>query len=43
LPPRPGFAPTPAEPRERMSGNICHCGAYSNVIEAISDVAESAT
>jgi len=24
---------------ERMSGNICRCGAYSNIIEAISDVA----
>ncbi|MET0364169.1 MAG: aldehyde dehydrogenase iron-sulfur subunit PaoA, partial [Sphingobium sp.] len=26
------------EVRERMSGNICRCGAYSNIIEAISDV-----
>ncbi len=26
--------------RERMSGNICRCGAYSNIIEAISEVAE---
>ncbi|HTN42092.1 MAG TPA: aldehyde dehydrogenase iron-sulfur subunit PaoA [Asticcacaulis sp.] len=26
------------ELRERMSGNICRCGAYSNIIEAISDV-----
>ena len=25
--------------RERMSGNICRCGAYSNIIEAISEVA----
>ena len=31
--------PTPAELRERMSGNICRCGAYSNIIEAINDVA----
>ncbi|MDX2205910.1 MAG: aldehyde dehydrogenase iron-sulfur subunit PaoA [Hyphomicrobiaceae bacterium] len=30
---------TPEELRERMSGNICRCGAYSNIIEAISDVA----
>jgi len=30
---------TEAELRERMSGNICRCGAYSNIIEAISDVA----
>jgi xanthine dehydrogenase YagT iron-sulfur-binding subunit len=28
-----------AELRERMSGNICRCGAYSNVAEAISEVA----
>ncbi|WP_252272939.1 aldehyde dehydrogenase iron-sulfur subunit PaoA [Pseudomonas subflava] len=28
-----------AELRERMSGNICRCGAYSNIIEAINDVA----
>lgn len=27
------------ELRERMSGNICRCGAYSNIIEAIRDVA----
>jgi xanthine dehydrogenase YagT iron-sulfur-binding subunit len=29
---------TPAELRERMSGNICRCGAYSNIIDAISEV-----
>jgi len=27
------------EVRERMSGNICRCGAYSNMIEAIAEVA----
>ncbi|KAB0496282.1 aldehyde dehydrogenase iron-sulfur subunit PaoA [Pseudomonas vancouverensis] len=27
------------EIQERMSGNICRCGAYSNIIEAISEVA----
>jgi xanthine dehydrogenase YagT iron-sulfur-binding subunit len=27
------------ELRERMSGNICRCGAYSNIVEAISEVA----
>jgi xanthine dehydrogenase YagT iron-sulfur-binding subunit len=27
------------ELRERMSGNLCRCGAYSNIIEAITDVA----
>lgn len=26
--------------QERMSGNICRCGAYSNIIEAMSEVAE---
>jgi xanthine dehydrogenase YagT iron-sulfur-binding subunit len=32
---------TGAELRERMSGNICRCGAYSNIIEAITEVAGS--
>jgi xanthine dehydrogenase YagT iron-sulfur-binding subunit len=31
--------PTEAEFRERMSGNICRCGAYSNIQEAIAEVA----
>jgi xanthine dehydrogenase YagT iron-sulfur-binding subunit len=31
------------EMRERMSGNICRCGAYSNIAEAIAEVAESNT
>ena len=30
---------TDAELRERMSGNICRCGAYSNIAEAITEVA----
>ena len=30
---------SPAELRERMSGNICRCGAYSNIVDAISEVA----
>jgi xanthine dehydrogenase YagT iron-sulfur-binding subunit len=30
---------TAVELRERMSGNICRCGAYSNIIEAIAEVA----
>jgi xanthine dehydrogenase YagT iron-sulfur-binding subunit len=30
---------TAAELRERMSGNICRCGAYSNIVDAISEVA----
>lgn len=32
---------TAEELRERMSGNICRCGAYSNIIDAISEVAET--
>jgi xanthine dehydrogenase YagT iron-sulfur-binding subunit len=28
------------ELRERMSGNICRCGAYSNIAEAITQVAK---
>ncbi|MCA0943859.1 aldehyde dehydrogenase iron-sulfur subunit [Salipiger pacificus] len=31
---------TEAEIRERMSGNICRCGAYSNILAAITEVAE---
>lgn len=30
--------PTNAEFRERMSGNICRCGAYSNIQDAIAEV-----
>ena len=30
---------TTDELRERMSGNICRCGAYANIIDAIHDVA----
>ncbi|MEQ8365090.1 MAG: 2Fe-2S iron-sulfur cluster-binding protein [Roseicyclus sp.] len=31
---------TDAEIRERMSGNICRCGAYANILAAITQVAE---
>ncbi|WP_426173749.1 aldehyde dehydrogenase iron-sulfur subunit PaoA [Massilia sp. TWR1-2-2] len=31
------------EIRERMSGNICRCGAYSNILDAITEVAGSTT
>ncbi|MDE0879412.1 MAG: aldehyde dehydrogenase iron-sulfur subunit [Sphingomonas bacterium] len=31
---------TVEEIRERMSGNICRCGAYSNIIDAMKEVAE---
>jgi xanthine dehydrogenase YagT iron-sulfur-binding subunit len=30
---------TATEIRERMSGNICRCGAYSNIVDAITEVA----
>ncbi len=30
---------TNLEMRERMSGNICRCGAYSNIAEAMAEVA----
>ncbi len=30
---------TNAEMRERMSGNICRCGAYSNILDAMEEVA----
>jgi xanthine dehydrogenase YagT iron-sulfur-binding subunit len=30
---------TVSELRERMSGNICRCGAYSNIVDAIVEVA----
>ncbi|MDQ1081617.1 2Fe-2S iron-sulfur cluster-binding protein [Pseudoroseomonas cervicalis] len=31
--------PEPAEIRERMSGNLCRCSAYPNIVEAIGDYA----
>ena len=34
------FAPTEMEMRERMSGNICRCGAYSNISDAMTEVAK---
>jgi xanthine dehydrogenase YagT iron-sulfur-binding subunit len=33
---------TSAELRERMSGNICRCAAYPNIVDAILEVAGSA-
>jgi xanthine dehydrogenase YagT iron-sulfur-binding subunit len=33
--------PSDLEVRERMSGNLCRCGAYSNIHEAIAEVAGS--
>lgn len=37
--PTPATTLTPAEIRERMSGNICRCGAYNGIAEAIQEVA----
>ncbi len=34
---------SPDELRERMSGNLCRCGAYSNIVEAITEVAGAST
>jgi xanthine dehydrogenase YagT iron-sulfur-binding subunit len=34
---------TKDEIRERMSGNICRCGAYPNIVDAITEVAGSPT
>ena len=36
------IALTDAEIRERMSGNICRCGSYPNIIAAIRQVADGA-
>lgn len=36
------FALTDDEIRERMSGNLCRCGAYVNIVAAIRDVAQLA-
>jgi xanthine dehydrogenase YagT iron-sulfur-binding subunit len=33
---------TNLELRERMSGNICRCGAYSNIADAVAEVAGAA-
>ncbi|MBD1391555.1 (2Fe-2S)-binding protein [Mucilaginibacter glaciei] len=35
-----GHATNREEVKELMSGNICRCGAYSNIVEAIMDVKE---
>ncbi len=34
-----GVTLTDTEIRERMSGNLCRCGAYVNIVAAIADVA----
>lgn len=35
------FALSDDEIRERMSGNLCRCGAYVNIVAAIRDVAQA--
>jgi len=37
-----GRAHTEAEIRETMSGNLCRCGAYPNIVRAIQHVMEAA-
>ena len=39
---REGRARTPDEIRELMSGNICRCGAYLNIVAAIEQVMKAA-
>ena len=41
---RPAAGPPPLtadEIRERMSGNLCRCGAYTSIVEAVARAAES--
>ena len=33
------YRPTAVEIRERMSGNLCRCGAYNNILDAVQEVA----
>jgi xanthine dehydrogenase YagT iron-sulfur-binding subunit len=36
-----GMTLTDAEIRERMSGNLCRCAAYANIVPAVAAVAEA--
>jgi xanthine dehydrogenase YagT iron-sulfur-binding subunit len=38
---REGHTGSPAEIREWMSGNICRCGAYTNIVNAVAAAARS--
>ena len=38
-----GHARSDAEIREYMSGNLCRCGAYPNIVAAVRDVAQQST
>jgi xanthine dehydrogenase YagT iron-sulfur-binding subunit len=40
---REGHANSKEEIREFMSGNICRCGAYPNIVDAIQEVKEKGT
>jgi xanthine dehydrogenase YagT iron-sulfur-binding subunit len=35
-----GHAKSDADIRELMSGNICRCGAYPNIVDAVRDVVQ---
>ena len=35
-----GHARTAEEVQEQMSGNICRCGAYANIVAAVQEVLE---
>jgi xanthine dehydrogenase YagT iron-sulfur-binding subunit len=37
---REGHATSDSEIREYMSGNLCRCGAYPNIVDAIKEVAQ---
>jgi len=37
-----GHTGSPAEIREWMSGNICRCGAYTNIVTAVANAARDA-
>ncbi|MBC7800206.1 MAG: hypothetical protein H7Z10_06270, partial [Gemmatimonadaceae bacterium] len=36
-----GHARNDAEIREYMSGNLCRCGAYPNIVAAVREVAQA--
>lgn len=38
-----GHASTREEIRELMSGNLCRCGAYTNIVDAVEDVVSAGT
>jgi xanthine dehydrogenase YagT iron-sulfur-binding subunit len=38
---REGHAGSDDEIREYMSGNLCRCGAYPNIVAAVRDAAEN--